>query len=75
MSHTVDPGGFETVDDEPWPCRIHSPAPPLLCTVRSVTQTAKKRRNDSAHHASQIRIVKDVEGRPIFIMLQLFSFS
>ncbi len=34
----ADPGESETADDEPWPCRIHTPAPPPVCTVQSVTQ-------------------------------------
>lgn len=34
----ADPGESETADDEPWPYRIHTPSPPLLCTVRSATQ-------------------------------------
>lgn len=33
-----DPEEFETVGDEPWPCRIHNPAPRLVCTVQSATQ-------------------------------------
>lgn len=34
----ADPGEFETAGDEPWPYRIHTPAPLLLCTVQSATQ-------------------------------------
>lgn len=33
-----DPEEFETVGDEPWPCRIHNPALHLVCTVQSATQ-------------------------------------
>lgn len=35
----ADPGEFGTAGDEPWPCRIHTPAPPLPCTAQSATQT------------------------------------
>lgn len=38
VSRREDPEEFETVGDEPWPCRIHNPAPHLVCTVQSATQ-------------------------------------
>lgn len=36
----ADPGESETAGDEPWPYRIHTPKPHLLCEVRSATQEA-----------------------------------
>lgn len=35
----ADPGEFGIEGDEPWPYRIHTPAPPLPCTTQSATQT------------------------------------
>lgn len=45
-----DPEEFETGGDEPWPCRIHNPAPHLVCTVQSATQiTTNHSGNESGH--------------------------
>ena len=37
----ADPGESETAGDEPWPYRIHTPTPPLLCIAQSATQEPK----------------------------------
>lgn len=47
-----DPEEFETAGDEPWPCRIHNPAPHLVCTVQSATQISTSHTGNESGHSS-----------------------
>lgn len=47
-----DPEEFETVGDEPWPCRIHNPAPHLACTVQSATQISTSHNTNESDRLS-----------------------
>lgn len=58
----ADPGESETAGDEPWPCRIHTPTPPLLCTVRSATQVQITYRHFCHSKGHNGKIVSEIQG-------------
>lgn len=61
-----DPEEFETVGDEPWPCRIHNPAPHLVCTEQSATQISTKHNGNESGHKTNLSLI---QGR--FISMSL----
>lgn len=62
-----DPEEFETVGDEPWPCRIHNPAPHLVCTVQSATQISVSHNGIESGCLSLSNLIKRLVTSPDLI--------